>query len=205
MFAAMGTRTPLIQRHADKESWERDVQAMMTLRQSGSIGEVIDHLKTTRRPRLPESVERKERELENATEDADPDDTAKLDRLRALRAVRYSEVIALTEFLDEKTPFSTQHGVKGAEFENVLVVAGRGWNLYNFNHLLEWAGAGNVPANKQDAFERNRNLYYVAFSRPKSRLAVLVTQQLSERAMSTLNTWFGEDSVESLGQIDGTN
>lgn len=204
MFAAMGTRTPMIQRHADKESWERDLLALMTLRQSGTIAQVIDHLKTTRRPRLPESVERKERELENATEETDTDDTTKLDRLRALRAVRYSEVIVLTEFLDKKTPFSTKHGVKGAEFENVLVVAGRGWNLYNFNHFLEWAGAENVPANKQDAFERNRNLYYVSFSRPKSRLAVLVTQELSERALNTLTAWFGEDTVQSLGHIDVT-
>jgi DNA helicase-2/ATP-dependent DNA helicase PcrA len=94
--------------------------------------------------------------------------------------------------------------VKGAEFENVLVVAGRGWNLYNFNHFLEWAGPGNVPANKRDAFERNRNLYYVAFSRPKSRLAVLVTQELSNRAMGTLTSWFGEEAVESLGKIDVT-
>ncbi|MBU0716943.1 MAG: AAA family ATPase [Planctomycetes bacterium] len=202
MFTAMGTRTPLIQRPADKESWERDLQALMTLRQTGTIGQVIDHLRTTRRPRLPESVERKERELENANEDADADDTAKLDRLRALRDVLYSEVIALAEFLDEKTPFSTKHGVKGAEFENVLVVAGRGWNLYNFNHFLQWAGA--IPADKQDAFERNRNLYYVSFSRPKTRLAVLVTQELSRQALDTLIAWFGEDNIQSFGNINAT-
>ena len=124
--------------------------------------------------------------------------------LDAIPNVGENQVIVLTEFLDKKTPFSTKHGVKGAEFENVLVVAGRGWNLYNFNHFLEWAGAENVPANKQDAFERNRNLYYVSFSRPKSRLAVLVTQELSERALNTLTAWFGEDTVQSLGHIDVT-
>jgi len=203
MFAVMGTRTPHIRRHADKDSWGSDLQALMTLRQTGTIGQVIDHLRTTQRPRLSESVERKERELENATEEADDDETAKLDRLRALRDLQYPEVIALAEFLDDKTPFSTKHGVKGAEFENVLVVAGRGWNLYNFNHFLEWAGAGTIPANKQDAFERNRNLYYVSFSRPKKRLAVLVTQVLSEQALETLRGWFGGEAIRPMGQLDG--
>ena len=27
----------------------------------------------------------------------------------------------------------------GAEFENVLVVFGRGWNNYNWNDFLEWS------------------------------------------------------------------
>lgn len=202
MFTAIGTRTPLIRRHADKESWEKDLQSLMTLRHTGTVGEVIDHLRKTRRPRLPEPVERKERGLEDAPDEADADDTAKLDRLRALRGVRYSEVIALTEFLEEKTPFSTKHGVKGAQFENVLVVAGRGWNLYNFNQFLELAGAENIPANKKDMFERNRNLYYVSFSRPETRLAVLVTQKLSEGALNTLNSWFGEDVIHSSANIN---
>lgn len=30
-----------------------------------------------------------------------------------------------------------KHGVKDAEFENVLVVVGRGWNKYNFGKMLE--------------------------------------------------------------------
>jgi DNA helicase-2/ATP-dependent DNA helicase PcrA len=202
MFAAIGTRTPLIQRYSDKESWRANLEELMTLRHSGTIGNVIDHLRKTRRPRLPESVERREHDLDTAPDDPDAEHLAKLECLRALRAIRYSQVIALTEFLDNKTPFSTKHGVKGAEFENVLVVAGRGWNLYNFNQFLELAGAGTVPANRQEAFERNRNLYYVAFSRPRVRLAVLVTQELTHRALGTLGHWFGEAATRSLGTID---
>lgn len=68
--------------------------------------------------------------------------------------------------------------MKGAEFENVLVVCGRGWNQYNWNQMLEWSNTA-VPDEKIDTFERNRNLFYVACSRPKKRLAILFTQQLS--------------------------
>ena len=118
--------------------------------------------------------------------------------LEKFRDVPYAEVRALHRYLDGHSPFETKHGVKGAEFENVLVVIGRGWNQYNFGEMLELAGAQAVPAAKQAAFERNRNLFYVACSRPKRRLALLFTQQLSATAMSTLEQWFGADVIESL-------
>jgi DNA helicase-2/ATP-dependent DNA helicase PcrA len=38
--------------------------------------------------------------------------------------------------LNEPTPFATKHGVKGEEYENVIVVVGRGWNQYNFSDFL---------------------------------------------------------------------
>ena len=118
--------------------------------------------------------------------------------LEKFRVVPYAEVRALRRYLDGHSPFETKHGVKGAEFENVLVVIGRGWNQYNFGEMLELAGAQAVPATKQAAFERNRNLFYVACSRPKRRLALLFTQQLSATAMSTLEQWFGADVIEPL-------
>ena len=81
----------------------------------------------------------------------------------------------------------------------MVVVVGRGWNLYNFNDMLELAkGAPDIPSNKQPAFERNRNLFYVTCSRPKRRLAVLFTQHLSAAAMQTLGDWFGNGSIEGL-------
>jgi len=122
-----------------------------------------------------------------------------LKELDELRAVSYREIVALCRYLSGHSPFETKHGVKGAEFENVLVVVGRGWNRYNFNEMLELArDAAHVPANKLAAFERNRNLFYVACSRPKRRLAILFTQQLSAAAMQMVSTWFGNDSIEAL-------
>ena len=89
--------------------------------------------------------------------------------------------------------------MKGAEFENVLVVVGRGWSQYNFNQMLELAADdAHIPPNKQTAFERNRNLFYVTCSRPKRRLAILFTQELSAVAMRTASDWFGDDAIETL-------
>ncbi|HHJ3229794.1 TPA: 3'-5' exonuclease [Vibrio parahaemolyticus] len=83
------------------------------------------------------------------------------------------------------TPFSTKHGVKGTEFDNVLVVLGRGWNLYNWDQLLTWLHK-TCLANRIGALERNRNLFYVACSRPKSNLTVLITQHLSDESLALL-------------------
>lgn len=199
MFSLLGRRTPLMASHQDKEAWSRDMDVLIALREAGTIGEVIDHLRRTRRPRLPEGIENKEHRLQEWLEQAaeEREESRSLSELNELRTISYSEVIALTNFLNDSTPFNTKHGVKGAEFENVLVVCGRGWNQYNFNQFLEWAG-GTIPANKQDSFERNRNLFYVACSRPKKRLCILFTQQLSDLALSTLQGWFGNENIHAM-------
>jgi DNA helicase-2/ATP-dependent DNA helicase PcrA len=72
-----------------------------------------------------------------------------------------------------------------------------GWNKYNFSQTLEWIDAG-PPADKQEYFENNRNLFYVACSRPKTRLALLFTQILSATAMTKLNQLFGAANVIAL-------
>jgi DNA helicase-2/ATP-dependent DNA helicase PcrA len=195
MFAAMGGKTPSIRSHGEKEKWTQDMSSLLDLRAKTSIGEVIDHLKKTRRPRLPEAIEKKEQELIDVATNGG-EESSSLKRYRALRGIKYEEIVALSQFVDDHTPFSTKHGVKGAQFENVLVVAGRGWSKYNFNRLLEWL---QNPANigtDGETFERNRNLFYVACSRPKKRLAILFTQELSATALECLNRLFGQENVQ---------
>lgn len=201
MLGVLGGKTPVIQSHADKAAWSEHITSLLKLREAQTIGAMLDHLRKGQRIPMPEAVERKERALEKLGASPVPDEAEEITRLRQLRAVSYKEVIALKEFIDEKTLFSTKHGVKGAEFENVLVVFGRGWNLYNFAQFLEWSGASGVPAGKIDAYERSRNLFYVACSRPKKRLALLFTQVLTPGALATLTDWFGEAAIRPLPNL----
>ncbi|MFZ4777406.1 MAG: UvrD-helicase domain-containing protein [Terrimicrobiaceae bacterium] len=201
MFEIFGGDTPVIQSHADKAAWSGHVASLAKLRHTETIGIVLDHLRKAQRFPLPEAVDRKERMLEKRIEPLNPEEPDDIERLRILRGVPYAQVMALAQFIDDKTPFSTKHGVKGAEFENVLVVVGRGWNQYNFAQFLELAGVATVPANRADAYERNRNLFYVACSRPKKRLALLFTQELTGGALQTLTNWFGSAAIRSLPPI----
>lgn len=200
MFSVLG-RKASIRKQSDKSKWSESMKTLLELRQSGTIGEVIEHLKNSKRPNLPEKILDKEEKLrhivENPEENLPEDEKDALDRLQKFKTIHYSEVVALAKFIDEKTPFSTKHGVKGAEFENVLVVFGRGWNQYNFGQMLDWAKNG-IPSGKQDSFERNRNLFYVVCSRPQRRLVLLFTQKLSFSALETLSNWFGPESIRSL-------
>jgi DNA helicase-2/ATP-dependent DNA helicase PcrA len=199
MFEALGNNIPAIKSHADKTKWTAAMERLMVLRNNGSVGDVINHLRKTRLPRLPETLEQREKELEGFDRNAGEEMPSAVSELEALHAVSYQEIVALTRYHDGHSPFATKHGVKGAQFENVIVVVGRGWNQYNFKEMLELAqDVEHVPAKRQEAFERNRNLFYVACSRPKKRLAILFTQELSNTAIRTVETWFGAEVIEVL-------
>jgi DNA helicase-2/ATP-dependent DNA helicase PcrA len=201
MFSILNSKVPAINGLSEKRKWSQSMQDLLQLRAKGTVGEVLDHLRRSGHPTLPDELEELDRMLTqfaNKSEEQPQSVTV----LRNLRDVSYSEVIRLRQYLEGHTPFSTKHGVKGAEFESVLVIVGMGWNRYNFNQLLELAAdPAHVPQDKRDAFERSRNLFYVCCSRPKKRLAVLFTQEVSARAANTLTSWFGADAVHSLGNL----
>ncbi|MDE2789167.1 MAG: UvrD-helicase domain-containing protein [Paracoccaceae bacterium] len=199
MFRALGSSVPAIRAHDDKCKWSEAMDRLIELRDNATVGDVLHHLLAVRRPRVPDAVERRERELREFVPEPDEDMPRPLKELDDLHAVPYQEIVALCRYLSGHSPFETKHGVKGAEFDNVLVVVGRGWNRYNFGQMLELAADPlAIHADRQNAFERNRNLFYVTCSRPKKRLAVLFTQLLSGAALQTVNDWFGANTIESL-------
>jgi DNA helicase-2/ATP-dependent DNA helicase PcrA len=199
MFRALGSKVPAIRAQSDKRKWSKAMDRLLELRDGGTVGEVVDHLLASRRPRVSEAVRRCESELREFDLEAGEEMPRALKELADLRAVSYQQIVALCRYLSGHSPFQTKHGVKGAEFENVLVVVGRGWSRYNFNEMLGLAGStAGIPAENQAAFQRNRNLFYVCCSRPKRRLALLFTQELSGAAMQTVSNWFGHDTIKPL-------
>lgn len=197
MFGHLVSERPRIMRHSDKIAWAEAMDTLLHLRLTGTIGDVIDHIASVAQMQLPNAVVKNEKALQAVGSEPGEEEPRKLTQLRKLRAVPYTELIALDQFIDGHTPFATKHGVKGAEFENVIVVLGRGWNQYNFSEMLEWSLLG-PPADKREKFESNRNLFYVACSRPKVRLALLFTQLLSPNALAQITNWFGADHVFEL-------
>jgi DNA helicase-2/ATP-dependent DNA helicase PcrA len=196
MFASFGGRHK-IKSPVEKRRWFDEMNQIVELQRTGTIGDVMDSLLSSSQIDLPGRVKERERDLINLSTITDEGQLKVLQRLTALRCIPYVQVKALSEFVDGHTPFSTKHGVKGQEFQNVLVVVGKGWTMYNFNQMLEWAATG-VPTGKEETFERSRNLFYVACSRPIARLALLFTEQLSSDALGIVGSWFGSEHVLSL-------
>jgi DNA helicase-2/ATP-dependent DNA helicase PcrA len=198
LFKVINQKFPQLQCHDDKRVWVENLNRINELRLSGTVDEMLAFLIESNKPRLSNKVrqseERYQRLLEEDVENLDEKDKNFLTKIRSLKSVSYRQVIQLSKFIDDKTPFSTKHGVKGAEFDNVLVVLGRGWNQYNWNQMLEFMENG-YPANKKDTFERNRNLFYVACSRAKQNLTLLITQELSVDSINRLRLIFGNARV----------
>ncbi len=197
MFQLFGS-APGIKAHANKLDWRLSMDVLNNLRLNGTIGAVLDHLKQTRRPQLPDRVMRREEELANLNGEPIPEEAPGLLRHSKLRAVSYQEVIQLVKFVEGYTPFATQHSVKGAEFENVLVVLGGGWNHYNWPQLLELLHTKALTNKNTKGYYRARNLFYVSISRPMKRLAVLATQTMPAAALKAAEHLFGAENIEDI-------
>ena len=97
-----------------------------------------------------------------------------------------AEIQAYCDFIDENTAYSTQHGVKGEEYADVLVVfddTEARWHHYSFTRLLTPNTSGQ-PTEGQ--LERSRRLAYVCFSRAIDNLRILLFTPDPQRAKGEL-------------------
>lgn len=96
------------------------------------------------------------------------------------------EVGRFCEFVAEKTVFSTQHGVKGEQYENVLVVfddIASAWTNYSFSKTLTPQTSG-APTDRQRRL--SENLAYVCFSRAERNLRIIMFMNNVSRAREEL-------------------
>lgn len=109
--------------------------------------------------------------------------------MTTLLAVPYVEVSRYRAVLENSMPFSTKHGVKGDEFENVIVIiddVGANWNQYSFGKFL----AGKDTSESRE--RRTRNLFYVCCSRAKDKLIVA---DLGAGSRAEIEALFGAGAV----------
>ena len=203
LFRLLGSKGPTLHKPKDKRRWSEYFDLLISASDTGTIGDVLDLLDSQNLFSMPTRVAKRGRELKEALLDLGPEgkleQPRKLVEHQALRAVPYSEIRALRSYLEDSTPFSTKHSVKGAEFDDVIVLVGRGWNNYDFAKMI----AAYAPRSKPDlrqagSFERSRNLFYVSASRAKHNLALLFVQELSDDAVAVLEDWAGQESVISI-------
>lgn len=140
-----------------------------------TIGEVIDFAE--------ESGILKSRDALNRFVDKHPY------RYSRVRSVQFREVVDLYDYVEDHSPFSTQHGVKGSEWDNIFVsLDNGGWNLYNYEKLLA------APDSEGSVEARSRMMLYVACSRAKENLIVYIHQPKPE-TLSRAKEWFGSENV----------
>lgn len=111
-----------------------------------------------------------------------------------LYKVSYTEVISAIDFQSVGSEFSTDHGVKGDEFDNVLFVIGRGWNEYRFDEML-YKDEDFLHGKDLDNYIKNRNLFYVCCSRPRKNLALFISVPLNNYFKDYLIRVFGNKNI----------
>lgn len=122
--------------------------------------------------------------------------------IQAFLELEYAQFLAAISFLQPDSVFSTEHGVKGEEYDNVVFVISKGWNQYQFETYAPMiTGHADVPKEKQASFERNRNLFYVCCSRPKKRLYFFVTVETNPVFTSFLTDLVGPEYIFTYSQF----
>lgn len=108
-----------------------------------------------------------------------------------VKDVKYSEFQKLFRYLEGKTPFTTQHKTKGAEFDNVFVILDNGkWTSYNFENLFLENGSESV-------LKRTQKLFYVCCTRTKENLVIFYHEPLPS-IVEKAKEWFEEENVIEL-------
>ena len=103
----------------------------------------------------------------------------------------FAEFRCLYEYLEGRTPYTTQHKTKGTEFDHVFVLMDNGrWSLYNYSHLMS-----GTPRGKSDGPRiRTNKLFYVCCTRAKEDL-VMYYPQIQAADLAKAKEWFGNDNV----------
>jgi DNA helicase-2/ATP-dependent DNA helicase PcrA len=110
------------------------------------------------------------------------------------------ELTSYSDFVQDNTPLSTQHGSKGEEYEDVLVVFDdieAAWNQYSFTKLLTPGISGGGTEGQQN---RSRKLAYVCFSRAQKNLRILLftPDALTAKAELIGTKFFTENQITIL-------
>jgi DNA helicase II / ATP-dependent DNA helicase PcrA len=101
--------------------------------------------------------------------------------VRAFLACRAGESWGYSRYIENQSPFATQQGIKGAEFQRVLVVLDDEEGSYNLFSYEKYFGIAplsprdeeNIAAGVDSVISRTRRLFYVCCSRAVQDLSVV--------------------------------
>ncbi|MCR4621172.1 MAG: UvrD-helicase domain-containing protein [Clostridiales bacterium] len=199
LFDALGVERGPIQSIENKRQWKMLGKELETARQ-GTIYQVLKVLEDSRLLGLPPKIAEKLIVFDRWTEGEDLV-TLYGKPIKDFYEISYKEVINVIGFQKPDAEYSTDHGVKGEEFENVILIMGRGWNNYKFDEALPINPILISDEKQMKAYIRNRNLFYVCCSRAKKRLAIFITFPVNGTFKTYLESVFGVENIMTYGDF----
>lgn len=191
LFDTLGVRNYPITKKSDKLKWKNLKTDLEEARRRRAI-DVLNVIYESKLIPVPPKVEVNLKFYKDKTEIQYGSNTS----LKEFLELEYSQFLSAINFLYPDSDFSTEHGVKGEEYDNVIFVISKGWNQYQFEKYIPMiTGDERIPIGKDVAFERNRNLFYVCCSRPKKRLFFFVTVPMEQYLYSFFEKYIGKNNI----------
>lgn len=138
------------------------------------------------------------------TEDVQEDDESdkEMASMDAFLACPAKQLLAYQTYISERSPFWTQQGIKGTEFDRVLVVLDDAEsNHFQFSYekylglkALSATDQKHIAAGEETTVDRTRRLFYVSCTRALKDLAVVLFTDDPEQA---------EEHLHQLNLFDG--
>ena len=127
---------------------------------------------------------------EESGDQEDDESDREMASMDAFFACPASQLLKYQTYISERTPFSTQQGIKGAEFERVLVVLDDAESThFQFSYekflglkALSDADQRHFQAGEETTIDRTRRLFYVCCTRALKDLAVILFTDNPEEA-----------------------
>lgn len=120
----------------------------------------------------------------------------------------FAEIIKYNDYMSENSGFGTHQGVKGLEYDRVVVIIddeeSKGF-MFNYDKLfglkpLTATDTKNIGEGKETGIDRTSRLFYVACSRARESLAIIAyTDNPAELKNNVLNFgWFKDEEIEII-------
>lgn len=120
----------------------------------------------------------------------------------------FSEIRNYDVYLSEDSKFGTHQGVKGLEYDRVMVIIddeeASGF-MFSYDKLFGAKGLTatdekNLDEGKETGIDRTKRLFYVACSRAKESLSIVAYTDNPESVKTTImsNNWFKEDEIKII-------
>lgn len=120
----------------------------------------------------------------------------------------FSQVEEYRKYIRDEASFGTHQGVKGLEYDRVLVILddteAKGF-LFSYEKLLgvkelSSTDKKNIAAKKETGIDRTRRLFYVTCSRAKESLAIIAYSKNPKlvKSFAIKNKWFTEQEIKII-------
>ena len=127
LFDTLGIKRFPIKKKSEKVKWKELQQQLEDARTKRAI-DVFELIKRTKLIPIPPKLDGWYHLYQKAP------DTVYVSKasIQSFLELDYLQFTAAIDFLFPDAMFSTEHGVKGEEYDNVVFVISKGWNLYQF-------------------------------------------------------------------------